>query len=186
VPANAGKAAGTVASNAQDVAAIAATLRSPPVLVGHSFGALILQQCLANAHAGVDGLTQVPGAALFGSPPPQGTNFVRYVFNSPVMAYKVHHILDSDVLSRCSCENEKKEKNKICYMPATDGTFGTDSVKEVCGADVANVSGSIELQAACMQCCTNHVVMRDQAAGGLLAERIKAEDRGAARAITPC
>jgi pimeloyl-ACP methyl ester carboxylesterase len=89
VPPGAGKAAGTLASHAQDVAEIVATLRAPPVIVAHSFGGLILQRYLVDLGEQQQGELSLPGVAFLGSPGPEKTDLMRYLRNDPVMTFKV-------------------------------------------------------------------------------------------------
>uniref|UniRef100_A0A7N0TTM1 AB hydrolase-1 domain-containing protein n=2 Tax=Kalanchoe fedtschenkoi TaxID=63787 RepID=A0A7N0TTM1_KALFE len=90
--------AGTLQTHASDVANfIQKGLRSPPVLLGHSFGGLILQYYIA--YMGKQDSSGLPstyypdlaGAALMCSVPPSGNSGIvwRYIFTKPVAAFKV-------------------------------------------------------------------------------------------------
>jgi len=63
------KAGGTLASHAADIASVATSLRRPPIIVGHSFGGLLVQRLLVDAAALPAAL---PGVALLASAPPSG------------------------------------------------------------------------------------------------------------------
>ena len=65
-----GGAAGTLEQHAEDVASLARSLPSPPVLVGHSFGGLVVQQCVSSRVAA----PPVAGVALLCSVPPDGNS----------------------------------------------------------------------------------------------------------------
>ena len=65
-----GGAAGTLEQHAADVASLAKALPAPPVLVGHSFGGLVVQQCVSSR---VDA-PPVAGVALLCSVPPDGNS----------------------------------------------------------------------------------------------------------------
>jgi pimeloyl-ACP methyl ester carboxylesterase len=65
-----GGAAGTLEQHAQDVASLVRALPSPPVLVGHSFGGLVVQQCVSSRVAA----PLVAGVALLCSVPPDGNS----------------------------------------------------------------------------------------------------------------
>lgn len=76
------RAGGTLASHAADVAHVAAALAAstgrPPIVVGHSFGGLVVQRLLADAAAGA--APAPAGAALLASAPPSGnTAMVRRI-----------------------------------------------------------------------------------------------------------
>ncbi|KAL2329503.1 hypothetical protein Fmac_017084 [Flemingia macrophylla] len=87
--------AGTLQTHARDVADfISRNIRSPPVLVGHSFGGLIIQYYISNL--GSDKLKEdlypeIKGAVLVCSVPPSGNSGVvwRYIFSKPIAAFKV-------------------------------------------------------------------------------------------------
>ncbi|CAN0915242.1 hypothetical protein LINGRAHAP2_LOCUS29014 [Linum grandiflorum] len=105
-----GSVAGTLQTHAGDVADfIQKTINFPPVLLGHSFGGLIVQYYLANATSlgnladivilkmqdGVGNTKQLyphlAGAALICSVPPSGNSGLvwRYLFTKPIAAFKV-------------------------------------------------------------------------------------------------
>ncbi|XP_027928315.1 uncharacterized protein LOC114185028 isoform X2 [Vigna unguiculata] len=86
--------AGTLQTHARDVADfICRNIRSPPVLVGHSFGGLIIQYYISNL--GSDNLKdlfpQLKGAGLVCSVPPSGNSGIvwRYILSKPITAFKV-------------------------------------------------------------------------------------------------
>ncbi|XP_056168357.1 uncharacterized protein LOC130138394, partial [Syzygium oleosum] len=97
--------AGSLQTHAADVADfIDKKLSSPPVLLGHSFGGLIVQYYIANIrdeqHTGSlpdcyldrDGLfPDLAGAVLVCSVPPSGNSGIvwRYLFTKPIAAFKV-------------------------------------------------------------------------------------------------
>ncbi|KAJ4825603.1 hypothetical protein Tsubulata_022674 [Turnera subulata] len=92
-----GSVAGTLQTHASDVADfIQKTLEAPPVLLGHSFGGLIVQYYIASIRNG-QGLamkTSYPdlaGAVLACSVPPSGNSGLvwRYLFSKPIAAFKV-------------------------------------------------------------------------------------------------
>ncbi|XP_019057117.1 PREDICTED: putative methylesterase 13, chloroplastic isoform X2 [Tarenaya hassleriana] len=92
-----GKVAGTLQTHASDIADfIKANLSSsPPVLIGHSFGGLIVQYYLANIadkqSSGMENaFPELSGVALVCSVPPSGNSglVLRYLFTKPVAAFK--------------------------------------------------------------------------------------------------
>ncbi|PON42776.1 Alpha/beta hydrolase fold [Parasponia andersonii] len=93
----AGSVAGTLQTHAGDIADfIHRTVRSPPVLVGHSFGGLIIQYYIANVKndqiLGKGNLyPKLNGAVLVCSVPPSGNSGLvwRYLFSKPIAAFKV-------------------------------------------------------------------------------------------------
>ncbi|XP_015881335.3 uncharacterized protein LOC107417246 isoform X2 [Ziziphus jujuba] len=93
----AGSVAGTLQTHAGDVADfIRRKLMSPPVLLGHSFGALIIQYYIANIKndqfLDLENLyPKLAGAVLVCSVPPSGNSGLiwRYLFTKPVAAFKV-------------------------------------------------------------------------------------------------
>ncbi|KAL3527044.1 hypothetical protein ACH5RR_011700 [Cinchona calisaya] len=93
----AGPVAGTLQTHAGDVADfIQKELKLPPVLVGHSFGGLILQCYIANMRFNKmkDNVSLHPylaGAVLVCSVPPSGNSGLvwRYFFSKPIAAIKV-------------------------------------------------------------------------------------------------
>ncbi|CAN1122577.1 hypothetical protein LINPERPRIM_LOCUS2801 [Linum perenne] len=89
-----GSVAGTLQTHASDVADfIQKNISLPPVLLGHSFGGLIIQYYLANAY--MRNTKQLyphfAGAVLICSVPPSGNSGLvwRYLFTKPVAAFKV-------------------------------------------------------------------------------------------------
>ncbi|KAK4800216.1 hypothetical protein SAY86_025581 [Trapa natans] len=92
-----GSVAGTLQTHAADVADfISRNLSVPPVLLGHSFGGLIVQCYLANAKTkqnseAQDLFPEVAGAVLVCSVPPSGNSGLvwRYLFTKPIAAFKV-------------------------------------------------------------------------------------------------
>ncbi|KAM7516302.1 hypothetical protein LguiA_005885 [Lonicera macranthoides] len=93
----AGSVAGTLQTHAGDVADfIRKEIRLPPVLLGHSFGGLIVQYYIANVKDRLlseteSSLPDLAGAVLICSVPPSGNSGVvwRYLFSKPVAAFKV-------------------------------------------------------------------------------------------------
>ncbi|KAI6676195.1 hypothetical protein NL676_036991 [Syzygium grande] len=89
--------AGSLQTHAADVADfIDKKLSSPPVLLGHSFGGLIVQYYIANIrdeqYTERDGLfPDLAGAVLVCSVPPSGNSGIvwRYLFTKPIAAFKV-------------------------------------------------------------------------------------------------
>ncbi|XP_012491292.1 uncharacterized protein LOC105803585 [Gossypium raimondii] len=92
-----GTVAGSLQTHAGDVADfIERNLSLPPVLLGHSFGGLIIQYYLANMrnelHYEMQNLyPKLTGAALICSVPPSGNSGLvwRYLFSKPIAAFKV-------------------------------------------------------------------------------------------------
>ncbi|CAN8232506.1 unnamed protein product [Cochlearia groenlandica] len=94
-----GPVAGTLETHASDIADfIQSNLSSssPPVLVGHSFGGLIVQYYLANimnkqSLGTKNAFPELSGAVLVCSVPPSGNSglVLRYLFSKPIAAFKV-------------------------------------------------------------------------------------------------
>ncbi|CAH2042472.1 unnamed protein product [Thlaspi arvense] len=90
----AGPVVGTLQTHAADVADfIKNKIRSPPVLLGHSFGGLIVQSYVANIRSGQMSESLHPdlsGAVLICSVPPSGNSGLvwRYLFSKPIAAFK--------------------------------------------------------------------------------------------------
>ncbi|KAK9105771.1 hypothetical protein Scep_022615 [Stephania cephalantha] len=90
-----GSAAGTLQTHADNVANfIEKEVRSPPVLLGHSFGGLIVQSYISdmiNGQFSGNSNPKLAGAALVCSVPPSGNSGLvwRYLFSKPVAAFKV-------------------------------------------------------------------------------------------------
>jgi pimeloyl-ACP methyl ester carboxylesterase len=93
-----GTVAGTLQTHASDIADfIESNLgSSPPVLVGHSFGGLIVQYYLANivnkrSLGTENAFPELSGAVMVCSVPPSGNSglVLRYLFSKPVAAFKV-------------------------------------------------------------------------------------------------
>ncbi|XP_071695937.1 uncharacterized protein [Rutidosis leptorrhynchoides] len=87
-----GSVAGTLQTHAADIADFIKTqteLSSSPVLIGHSFGGLIVQYYIANLEKDLKG--NLAGAVLVCSVPPTGNSGLvwRYLFSKPVAAFKV-------------------------------------------------------------------------------------------------
>lgn len=87
------KAAGTLASHAQDVADVVGALGRTPVMVGHSFGGLILQAYLAQAAQQAESdaadFPLPPGNVFLCSSPPDKIDVMRYMRNAPLLSVKV-------------------------------------------------------------------------------------------------
>lgn len=90
-----GGVAGTLASHAADVLSVAASLPSPPLLVGHSFGGLIVQRCALEN-------TAWPGIAMMCSVPPSGNGAMasRMLFATPLAALRVTYAMVSRSFER--------------------------------------------------------------------------------------
>ncbi|KAI4352218.1 hypothetical protein L6164_006491 [Bauhinia variegata] len=92
-----GSVSGTLQTHARDVADfIHQEIRSPPVLLGHSFGGLIIQYYIANLgsdqHSEMENFyPKLRGAVLVCSVPPSGNSGLvwRYLFTKPIAAIKV-------------------------------------------------------------------------------------------------
>jgi len=86
--------AGTLSSHAADVLSFARTLPSSPVLVGHSFGGLCVQEAISS-RAAITPL--VAGAALLCSVPPAGNSAMalRMLFSTPLRAARVTYAMVS-------------------------------------------------------------------------------------------
>ncbi|KAI3699450.1 hypothetical protein L2E82_43775 [Cichorium intybus] len=81
-----GSVAGTLQTHAADIADfIKKQTKLSPVLIGHSFGGLIVQYYIANEYS------DLAGAVLVCSVPPTGNSGLvwRYLFSKPVAAFKV-------------------------------------------------------------------------------------------------
>ncbi|CAH1413512.1 unnamed protein product [Lactuca virosa] len=82
-----GSVAGSLQTHAADIADFIQkqTELSPPVLIGHSFGGLIVQYYIANEYS------ELAGAVLVCSVPPTGNSGLvwRYLFSKPIAAFKV-------------------------------------------------------------------------------------------------
>ncbi|KAF8399111.1 hypothetical protein HHK36_014976 [Tetracentron sinense] len=93
----AGPVAGSLQTHASDVADfIQKEVRLPPVLLGHSFGGLIVQSYIANMRSGKFSETEnlqpkLIGSVLVCSVPPSGNSGLvwRYLFSKPIAAFKV-------------------------------------------------------------------------------------------------
>lgn len=87
--------AGTLETHARDVADfINQNISSPPVLLGHSFGGLIIQYYISNLGSDKHKENLYPklgGAVLVCSVPPSGNSGLvwRYLFSKPIAAFKV-------------------------------------------------------------------------------------------------
>ncbi|XVF20797.1 hypothetical protein REPUB_Repub12eG0034000 [Reevesia pubescens] len=92
-----GNVAGSLQTHAGDVADfIQRNLNLPPILLGHSFGGLIIQYYIANMrnepHSEMETFyPKLTGAVLVCSVPPSGNSGLvwRYLFSKPVAAFKV-------------------------------------------------------------------------------------------------
>ncbi|KAI5684287.1 hypothetical protein M9H77_05515 [Catharanthus roseus] len=92
-----GSVAGTLQTHAGDVADfVQKEVELPPVLVGHSFGGLIVQYYIANMRSnntqGNENMhPYLAGAVLVCSVPPSGNSGLvwRYLFSKPIAAFKV-------------------------------------------------------------------------------------------------
>ncbi|KAJ4781745.1 Alpha/beta-Hydrolases superfamily protein [Rhynchospora pubera] len=89
-----GAAAGTLETHANDIADfIKQEISAPPVLIGHSFGGLIIQSYLSTTINATFGATypKPAGAVLVCSVPPSGNSGLvwRYLLTKPIAAVKV-------------------------------------------------------------------------------------------------
>ncbi|RZC61429.1 hypothetical protein C5167_023193 [Papaver somniferum] len=93
-----GPAAGTLETHASDVASfIQKEITAPPVLLGHSFGGLIVQSYLSSVETNkefsgtANSLPKLAGAILLCSVPPTGNGGLvwRYMRSKPIAAFKV-------------------------------------------------------------------------------------------------
>ncbi|PIA33286.1 hypothetical protein AQUCO_04100010v1 [Aquilegia coerulea] len=92
-----GPAAGTLQTHAMDVANfVEKEINIPPVLIGHSFGGLIVQSYISNmsntSFSGSNNMhPELAGAILVCSVPPSGNSGLvwRYLFSKPIAAFKV-------------------------------------------------------------------------------------------------
>lgn len=94
-----GAVAGSLQTHAADIADfIEKEIHLPPVLVGHSFGGLIVQYFIAGVENGVLQVSEngssclsLAGAVLVCSVPPSGNSGLvwRYLFSKPIAAFKV-------------------------------------------------------------------------------------------------
>ncbi|KFK33255.1 hypothetical protein AALP_AA6G350700 [Arabis alpina] len=93
-----GTVAGTLQTHASDIADFIETnlSSSPPVLIGHSFGGLIVQYYLANivnkqSLGTTNAFPELSGAVMVCSVPPSGNSGLglRYLLTKPVAAFKV-------------------------------------------------------------------------------------------------
>ncbi|KAM7277976.1 hypothetical protein ACFE04_005110 [Oxalis oulophora] len=94
----AGSVAGSLQTHAGDIADfVMQKLGVPPVLIGHSFGGLIVQCYLANAELSEEGNSypKVKGAVFICSVPPSGNSGLvwRYLLSKPFAAFKVTYSL---------------------------------------------------------------------------------------------
>ena len=82
--------AGTVETHASDVASFCASLSTPPVLVGHSFGGLIAQRVAAGGEE-ANTKTRLAGLALVASVPPTGNGPMvgRFLRRAPLASLKI-------------------------------------------------------------------------------------------------
>ncbi|XP_075501427.1 uncharacterized protein LOC142539689 isoform X1 [Primulina tabacum] len=93
----AGAVAGSLQTHAADIADfIGKEIQLPPVLVGHSFGGLIVQYYIAGVENGLvqekgSSWLSLAGAVLVCSVPPSGNSGLvwRYLFSKPIAAFKV-------------------------------------------------------------------------------------------------
>ena len=92
------KYAGTLESHVNDLASVIGSLERPPIVVGHSFGGLLVE-----AYCSLSGVEQRPpvaGLALLASVPPSGNKeiIVRITKNSLLNSFKITWY----VLAECS------------------------------------------------------------------------------------
>ncbi|KAL6747522.1 esterase-like protein [Haematococcus lacustris] len=85
--------AGTLDSHAADLADLISNFPQPPVVVGHSFGGLILQRYvqLMAARPGEAGLPPLAGTAFLACVPPSGNKsmVLRFLLRDPILSLKV-------------------------------------------------------------------------------------------------
>ncbi|XP_057753227.1 uncharacterized protein LOC130972906 [Arachis stenosperma] len=90
-----GSVAGTLETHARDIADfVNHKVQSPPILVGHSFGGLIIQYYISSLGSNNHEENTYPklrGAILVCSVPPSGNSGLvwRYLFTKPIAAFKV-------------------------------------------------------------------------------------------------
>ncbi|XLR21460.1 hypothetical protein S83_014199 [Arachis hypogaea] len=90
-----GSVAGTLETHARDIADfVHHKVQSPPILVGHSFGGLIIQyyiSSLGSNNLEENTYPKLRGAILVCSVPPSGNSGLvwRYLFTKPIAAFKV-------------------------------------------------------------------------------------------------
>lgn len=88
----------------QDVADVIGTLRATPVLVGHSFGGLIMQRYLAEAAQQNQRSYPLPPANVFlCSSPPDKIDVMRYMRNAPMLSIKVRALRCQDITTTLHC-----------------------------------------------------------------------------------
>jgi alpha-beta hydrolase superfamily lysophospholipase len=84
--------AGTLLSLAEDVADVVRHIsyaHAPPVLVGHSFGGLVVQRYLVEAEKRGTDFPPIEGVALLASSNPQGVDLARFLVRNPVLTCRV-------------------------------------------------------------------------------------------------
>ena len=115
--------AGTLESHAKDVASVISTLPRPPIVVGHSFGGLLVQKYLALSHQG--SVPAVAGCAFLCSVPPSGNKDIvtRIASTSIPKALKITWAFVTKSFARSidSCKetffsNDIPEEDLICYQ----------------------------------------------------------------------
>ena len=84
-----GQAAGTLLSHSEDVACVLRILPSEAVVVGHSFGGLMLQKYLALSCKDSTSFPSIRGAVFAASGAPNGVNVGRFIQRTPLLALKV-------------------------------------------------------------------------------------------------
>lgn len=84
----AGGVSGTLQEHAADVTDFLRSLPAPAVLVGHSFGGLVVQEVLTRPPP--SGAAQLAGLALLASVPPQGNGpmVARFLRTKPIVSLK--------------------------------------------------------------------------------------------------
>jgi pimeloyl-ACP methyl ester carboxylesterase len=103
-----GDASGTLQSHCEDLACVLRTLPSQSVVVGHSFGGLLLQKYLELSQKDECAFPAIKGAVFLASAPPSGIDVLRYMLNAPIRSFKVSFVV-SYPLILCSV---------VCVCPA--------------------------------------------------------------------
>lgn len=96
----AGGVAGTLEDHTADVTDFLCSLPAPAVLVGHSFGGLVVQGVLTRPPP--DGAAKLAGMALLASVPPQGNSpmVARFLRTKPIASLKVTYSFISKAFER--------------------------------------------------------------------------------------
>lgn len=85
--------AGTLLSHCEDLEGVLRTIPSKAVVLGHSFGGLLLQKYLELSEEDPTAFPAIRGAAFLSSTPPTGAAVFRYFLNAPILTIKVRNHL---------------------------------------------------------------------------------------------